>query len=357
MVNRHRITSLLARYLLPFISVGIATELTRAMKGKDPAISPLLFASVLLNAWYGGWGPGLLATGLSVAATEWLLTPQGWSIQAVAQHLPRLVVFTVVALLTSSLHSVIRQSAAETRRAREAAESASNAKSRFLAMVSHELRTPLSPVLMAADMLAADPRLPPEMLADVQTIRRQVDLEIRLIDDLVDLTRISSAKMELRRERIDLHEPLRQAIAVCMPAAMEKQLIVEQRLAPASARVDADPVRLQQIFWNLLRNAIKFTPAGGTVRIETTIAGSAVSVAICDTGIGIDPGQLSRIFTAFEQGDEDVAARFGGLGLGLAICDALVQAHQGTITAESPGRGLGATFTVCLPLAAQQAVS
>lgn len=349
---RPRLQATVLRYGLAAVAVGAAALLTHFLAGLgDAGITPLFFAAVLLSAWYGGLGPGLLGTLLSGAATTYLLVrPHAITPHAVQDHVLRLIVFTIVAVLTSSLHGAMKRAAAASRRAREAAESASAAKSQFLAMVSHELRTPLSPVLMVAEMLEQDPSLPAAIRKDIQTIRRNVDLEIRLIEDLVDLTRVSVGKLHLRNEPLDLRDPLQAAVQVCRADLSDKGLDFSLELAARPHTIEGDPVRLQQVFWNLLRNAVKFTPAGGRVRVASRVSGDRrLVVEIADTGIGIDPPQLSRIFEAFEQGDPDIQVRFGGLGLGLAICQAVLEAHHGSISAASPGRGQGATFTVVLP--------
>jgi signal transduction histidine kinase len=295
----------------------------------------------------------LLAIGLSGVATGFILLPGRLTghPEIVGAFAVRLIVFTIVALLANALHVATRRAAVEAQKAREAAESANEAKSRFLAMVSHELRTPLSPVLMAAEMLEQDVSLPDRVRKDLGTIRRNVELERRLIDDLVDLTRITSGKMSLHITEIDLHEPLRQAIGVCDADARDKQIDLGWQLDARASRVNGDADRLQQVFWNLLRNAIKFTPAGGRIRITTENSGAGrIAVTFADTGTGIDPARLQSIFEAFEQGGPDVHSRFGGLGLGLAICHALVESHGGTVAAASEGAGRGAAFTVILPL-------
>lgn len=319
-------------------------------------ISPLFFAAVLLSAWYGGLGLGLLATILtSVATAYFLLKGHTASSLVIRDNILRVMVFSVVAILTSSLQDAIKRAAIASRLAKEAAESASQAKSRFLAMVSHELRTPLSPVLIIADSLEQDPALPPRLVEDVRCIRRNVDLEIRLIEDLVDLTRISAGKMHLNDEIVDIHAIIEGAIQVCRQELSDRQLNLTVQISAVEPRVPGDPVRLQQVFWNLLRNAIKFTPTGGRISLSARNCQSGfVTIEISDTGIGIDPQRLLSIFEAFEQGDRDIQIRFGGLGLGLAICQALVAAHHGTITAASEGKGHGATFTVKLPVVRQQ---
>jgi signal transduction histidine kinase len=352
---RAKLNNAACRYGLAVLTVGAAAAITHFLAGiGDVGITPLFFAAVLLSAWYGGLGPGLLCTFLGGAATAALLVhPHAITRQGVEDHILRLVVFTTVAVLTSSLHGAMNRAAEASRRAREAAESANAAKSRFLAMVSHELRTPLSPVLMVAEMLEQDPSLPPAILKDIQTIRRNVDLEIRLIEDLVDLTRISVGKLHLRQKLLDLHDPLKAAVDVCRGDLCEKGLDMTMELPAEACLVEGDPVRLQQVFWNLLRNAIKFTPAGGQIRVSSRVMpGQRVSIEITDTGIGIDPLHLSRIFEAFEQGNQDIQTRFGGLGLGLAICQGIIEAHHGSITAASPGEGQGATFTLTLRVSA-----
>lgn len=335
------------RYGLAVVAVGVATVLTHLLiRFGDAGLTPLFFAAVLFCAWYGGIGPGLLATVLSGAGTFYLLMRgRQFSAAAMVDYVPRLLVFCVVSVLTGALHEA-------TRRARVAAESANAAKSQFLAMVSHELRAPLSPVMTATEMLEGDPNLPVDLRGDVRTIRRNVETEIRLIDDLVDLTRLSVGKMSLRQEVIDVHEPLRTAVRVCDTDAQERGQHIVVKLEANPSQVMGDPVRLQQVFWNLLRNAIKFTPDGGQIVVSTTNSnsGNSVEIKIADTGIGIDPQKLASIFEAFEQGGPDIQERFGGLGLGLAICRALVKAHDGAIAVQSDGREKGAALTVRLPV-------
>jgi signal transduction histidine kinase len=351
---------ILPRYALAVATVGAAATLTRLLiHWGDPGLSPLFFAAVFVSAWYGGIGPGLLATALAGVATAWLLLhPHNLSLVATQEHVLRLLVFTFVSIVTGALHTATRRASEANARARAAAESASRAKTQFLAMVSHELRTPLSPVAIAAELLETDPALPEKLKPDVRTIRRHVELEMRIIDDLVDLTLISSGKMSLKTEPLDVHEPLRAALRVCEPDARDKRLTLTTKLDATRSTLTGDGVRLQQVFWNLLRNAIKFTPEGGQITVTTADAAAGrVQIDVADTGIGIDPQKLPVIFDAFEQGGEDIQVRFGGLGLGLAICQALVQAHGGTINVHSAGKNQGATFTVTLPLLSNTPVS
>jgi PAS domain S-box-containing protein len=228
--------------------------------------------------------------------------------------------------------------------ARAEAERANRSKDDFLAVVSHELRTPLTPVLLTASILESDPHVPARVRADVQTIRRNVEMEARLIDDLLDLTRITRGKLKLEPHVIDLHEIIHRAIEICCRDA-KLRLIVQ--LEASRRHVRADPGRVQQVLWNLLNNARKFTPDGGTVTINSSNPDdNLIVVEIVDTGIGIAPEKLSKLFNAFEQGDSAEARRAGGLGLGLAISRALMEAHGGALTVASAGVGTGATFSI-----------
>ncbi|HEX4961840.1 MAG TPA: PAS domain S-box protein [Thermoanaerobaculia bacterium] len=250
----------------------------------------------------------------------------------------------------------------ERRRSQEALEKAHRelqealeAKDRFLATLSHELRTPLTPVLAVVSSLAADPRQAP-FASELAMIQRNVELEARLIDDLLDLTRISRGKLELHRREIDARRVIEHALATAELELAARELRLAVRLTAEEHRIWADAPRLTQVFWNLLSNAVKFTPPGGTVTVESWIDGSPrdLVVAVRDTGIGIEPEVLPRIFEAFEQTGRSITRRFGGLGLGLAVSRAIVDLHGGRLTAESEGKGRGACFTVRLPIAALQ---
>ncbi|HSG40603.1 MAG TPA: ATP-binding protein [Thermoanaerobaculia bacterium] len=239
----------------------------------------------------------------------------------------------------------------EIHEARQAAEDANRAKDRFLAVLSHELRTPLTPVLTLAQLLETDPALPPKLRAWAETIRRNVELETRLIDDLLDHTRIIHGKIELQPAPVDVHEKILQTCALCESEARERGLELRTDLAAARPWVQADPARLQQVLWNLVKNAVKFTPEGGTITILTADAeDGGIAVEVRDTGIGIEPHVLPRIFDVFEQGGPEVTRSFGGLGLGLAISKGLIELHGGEVGAASDGPGQGAVFTVRLPV-------
>jgi signal transduction histidine kinase/DNA-binding response OmpR family regulator len=237
-------------------------------------------------------------------------------------------------------------------KARAEAERANRAKDAFLAMLSHELRTPLTPVLTSVLALEQEENLPEETRASLQMIRRNVELEGRLIDDLLDLTRISKGKVQLSLEEVDAHSLLRNALEICQADIDHKHLSLQTDFAAEKVCLEADPARLQQIFWNLIKNAVKFTPEGGRLEIRTANNDGQLRVEVSDNGMGIDAETLPKIFNAFEQGER---TRLGGLGLGLAISKALVETHHGRLTAESAGRNQGATFTAIFPLAENHA--
>ncbi|HWN96153.1 MAG TPA: ATP-binding protein [Methylomirabilota bacterium] len=234
--------------------------------------------------------------------------------------------------------------------ARDEAEAASRAKDQFLAVLSHELRTPLTPVLMSTYTLQADPNLPAKMRSAVEMIQRNIQLEARLIDDLLDLSRITHNKVELQLADIDVHDVVRNAVDVCRSDidGKQQQLVLELDARHHSVRGDA--ARLQQVFWNLLKNAAKFTPPGGRLSLQSYNYKGTVRIDVTDSGMGIDKHLLPKIFAPFEQGGgASFSAKFGGLGLGLAISKATIDAHGGRLTAQSEGKNAGAVFTVELP--------
>ncbi|HEX2223621.1 MAG TPA: ATP-binding protein [Thermoanaerobaculia bacterium] len=237
----------------------------------------------------------------------------------------------------------------ESRAAREAAEAANRAKDRFLAVLSHELRTPLTPVLTALSALERHPAVPAELRPSLEMIQRNVALEARLIDDLLDLTRIANGKLQLGFATVDVHALIGQALQICGADAEAKRLSLDTDLAAGQSHVHGDSARLHQVLWNLIKNAVKFTPEGGRIAVRTfNPEPDRLRIEVADSGIGIAADVLPRIFDAFEQGRPEINRHFGGLGLGLAISQGLVEAHHGTLTASSDGPGRGASFHVDL---------
>ena len=233
-------------------------------------------------------------------------------------------------------------------------QSASSAKDRFLAMLSHELRTPLNPILAVVSELAANRELPDDARADLAVALRNIRLEARLIDDLLDFSRIISGKLQLHREIVDLHALIRNVVDICAEEVAAGSQVLTVDLEAAPTEVFGDSARLQQVFWNVLKNAFKFTPAQGHITVRTSgAAAGTITTTITDDGVGIDDATLADIFDAFEQGGTDTTARFGGLGLGLAISKAFVELHGGTIRADSAGPGQGTQISVSLPLLAR----
>ncbi len=246
------------------------------------------------------------------------------------------------------------------RAARLASESAGRMKDDFLATLSHELRTPLNPVLLIATEGAGNEALPDAVRADFAAIAKNVALEARLIDDLLDMTRITRGKLALSVGPADVHTILDDALANVENDLESKGITVTTDYTAPVSLVVADSVRLQQVFWNILRNAAKFTPTGGSITVTTALTADRqrIETVITDSGMGMNEQEVSRLFNAFVQGDHAGSSgshRFGGLGLGLAISRMLVELHSGRIAGRSAGPGSGSTFTVELPVAERPA--
>lgn len=238
------------------------------------------------------------------------------------------------------------------RAAREEAEAANRIKDEFLAVLSHELRTPLNSILGWAKLLRTRSFDAAKTAKALEIIERNAQLQTQLIEDLLDVSRILRGKLTLQMRPVELPTVITAAIETVRLAAEAKSIQLETIFEPTAFRVNGDPNRLQQVVWNLLSNAVKFTPSGGQVEIKLKRRGTQAQIAVSDTGKGIDSNFLPHIFEYFRQEDSTTTRNFGGLGLGLAIAHQLVELHGGTISAASQGIGLGATFTVVLPLMA-----
>jgi PAS domain S-box-containing protein len=246
--------------------------------------------------------------------------------------------------------SKIARDITEQRRLREAADNASRMKDEFLAVLSHELRTPLNTVLGYAKMLKRDDA---RMTADIraralEALERNADVLTRLVNDVLDTSRIVSGKLRLSLDNCPVERFVQEAIETVTPAADAKEITVSVAIAPGLV-VYGDHDRLQQVVWNLVSNAIKFTPQGGNVSVRAERQDGAVRISVADTGMGIAVEHLPYLFQRFWQADTTVSREQGGLGIGLALARHLVEMHGGTISVESAGRGTGARFTVVLP--------
>jgi CheY-like chemotaxis protein/nitrogen-specific signal transduction histidine kinase len=255
---------------------------------------------------------------------------------------------TAAIIISRHVEASDRQRAtASLARAKEEAEAANIAKDNFLATLSHELRTPLTPVLATLSSWEVRRSFPAEFAEDLEVVRRNVDLEARLIDDLLDLTRIAKGKVALNPEVLNVHKVLDAVTAMYLSDIRGKRIDLSVRPHADDCHVRSDPGRLQQAFWNVLKNAVKFTPEGGKIDIATrNDRQGRVQIIFTDTGVGMSQDMLRRLFQPFEQ---ETAGLYGGLGLGLAITRTLLEAQQGTIEAKSEGPGKGASFVITLP--------
>jgi PAS domain S-box-containing protein len=249
----------------------------------------------------------------------------------------------------------LRLSLARERAAREEAEGASRAKDEFLAVLSHELRTPLNAVYGWANILKSGEVDEATAARGLDAIVRNSNAQVQLIDDLLDVSRIVSGKMRLDVQKVDLDLVVKAALDSMSPAAAAKSIRLHTVLDPRAGPITGDPNRLQQVVWNLVSNAVKFTPRGGRIQIHLQRIDSHVELVVSDTGQGIGPELLPFLFERFRQGDSSTTRQHEGLGLGLALVKYLTELHGGTVSAYSLGAGKGATFTVKLPLTIVQA--
>jgi signal transduction histidine kinase len=258
-------------------------------------------------------------------------------------------VLTITAMALAAGMAERRRAEATLERQKSLVESANRTKDKFLAMLSHELRTPLTPVVLALETLQKQWQQNEEARSTLEMIRRNIDVESHLIDDLLDVTRISKGKLELSLVALDAHAEVRNVVEMCQAEAEAKKIRVQVNLGAADHHVAADEARFQQIIWNLLKNAFKFGRKTGEVMISSTNESlHQLTISVQDNGIGIAPDAIERIFDPFEQGERSLKQRFGGLGLGLAICKSLAQAHGASLIAKSDGINRGATFSLSI---------
>ena len=302
----------------------------------------LFVAPVLVSAWFGGRGPGLLAIILALGAAR-LLMPFETSASGVRGDYLDLILFAVEGALIVSLTGALKQ-------ARDAAEASSRSKELFIAMVSHELRTPLNVMSGWVEQLRQQPHDPLLLRRGLNGLARSTHIVTRLIDDLADVSRAVSGKLALTRAPTRLTPILASAVEDVRSSAARKRIDLRADIA-TDAVVDADAVRLTQVFSNLLTNAVKFTPSGGRIDVNASESGGRVRVVVNDTGRGIPAAALPFVFEPFQQVDRVRDARAGGLGLGLAIAKQVVELHGGRIEAQRGDHGVGTRFVVELAIA------
>lgn len=291
----------------------------------------------------------LARSGPPSPAVSWLQTHTSVTLLERMVQIRTLVSAVWAAVRARSRQYQVRDLLNAERQARLEADRANEAKDRFVAVLSHELRTPLTPVVFALASLQQE--IPPDsnLQAPLDMIRRNVALETKLIDDLLDLSRIVQGKLQLQQGMVNLHDKLRDTLAMVDSDARAKRVTVNTAFTADAYQVFADPARIQQVFWNLVKNAIKFTNPGGAIAVSTWNEADAFMLACVDDGIGITGDVLPLIFEPFQQGSEEITRHYGGLGLGLALCRSLIEAHGGSMKAHSDGAGKGATFTLRLP--------
>ncbi len=320
-------------YPIAFICGPIVIWTAFRFTQRETATGIFILSAIAIWGTLHGFGPFVRET-----ENQSLLALQSWA-----------AVLTITAMALSA-GMAERQRAEEALQQQKAViETANRTKDQFLAMLSHELRTPLTPVISALEGLETEPGQTEDAKAALAMIHRNVELETQLIDDLLDVTRIAKDKLQLRFVPVDAHLAISNVVEICRAEADSKKLHVHLNLRADTHNVAADAAKFQQIIWNLLKNAIKFTPEEGEIAISSLNPSPEVlTISMRDTGIGMDPEVMQRIFDPFEQGNRSLERRFGGLGLGLAISKSLAQAHGGTLTAKSDGRDRGSTFLLSM---------
>jgi signal transduction histidine kinase len=316
-------------YPIAFICGPIILWTAFRFTQRETAVGILVLAGIALWGTLHGHGPFVIESG-----NRSLLILQGWA-----------AVLTLTSMTLAAAMAERRRAEAVIEEQKAAVEAANRTKDNFLAMLSHELRTPLTPVVAALEALKTEPLDTNEAKAALAMIRRNIDLESQLIDDLLDLTRITSDKMQLQLEPLDAHRAISNVVEICRPELSGERLQLSLALKAEDHYVAADAPKFQQIIWNLLKNAIKFTGENGTITISSSNdIPQGLTIRVSDNGLGIEPEAMERIFNRFEQADRSFQRRFGGLGLGLTISRSLAEAHGGTLVAESAGPGRGASF-------------
>ena len=320
-------------YPISFICGPIVIWTAFRFTPRETATGIFILSAIAIWGTLNGFGPFILQS-----ENQSLLMLQLWT-----------AALTITAMAIAAAITERNRTQVALEQQKDAVEAANRTKDNFLAMLSHELRTPLTPVMAALDTLEADGSRSSGSKNSLAMIRRNVELESQLIDDLLDLTRIAKDKLQLRFGPLDSHEVINNVVEICRPEAQARNLTLQLNLRAGAHHVLGDAAKYQQIVWNLLKNAIKFTAENGEITISSSNPEpQLLAIAVHDTGIGIEPEVMNRIFDPFEQGERAFQRRYGGLGLGLAISKSLAQAHGGTLIARSEGHDRGSTFILTM---------
>lgn len=342
------------------LAAGIRVTLALTIEPRPPMLV-MSTGAVGVAAWFGGFGPGLLATGLCSLLGLFFVDPQFSVDFEHASDLIDVGIFVFVGIGVSWLCESLRVARDRADRAMKQAEllsareherlmEADRRKDEFIALLAHELRNPLAPLRNVAAILRCKSHSSPEYFRCLDLLERQVRQMARLLDDLLDISRVTRGRLQLQRQPTGLTKVLRDVIEGAESSSVAKGLTVEISCPPEEIILDADPVRLTQIFSNLMTNAIKFTDHGGRIELRVVRVEHAVEISVRDSGIGIEPEYLPHLFERFSQSPTAIERGGGGLGLGLALTRRLIEKHGGTIRASSGGPGQGSEFVVRLPI-------
>ncbi len=349
-----------AHYVAAAASVAAALALSLLFqRWVEPTVTPIFLAVVALTAWRNGKYPSLFAALLAVTAIDFFFRTPLHALELSAVNTVNAVIFLFAALFINWIDEERKKAVSEQdrllaseRSARLAAEEANRAKDIFLAMVTHDLRSPLNAILGWTQLLKKEKLDETGVKNALDVIERNSLAQMKLIEDLLDYSRIRAGKFEIDPEPVDLCRIVEEAAESVTASVHAKRLRLCRELDRQAGRVLGDAERLRQVVWNLLSNAVKFTPEEGVIEIRLERANNHARLVIYDNGVGIGPDFLPFVFDSFRQSNDRGKASNEGLGLGLAIVRHLVEAHGGTVRATSAGEGLGATFTVELPLLA-----
>lgn len=337
------------RYAFAVLTVAVAVLFARALdRYISPNVSPPYFLAVMLSAAYAGAGPGLVATVLASLAIAWFDLGTTHNLDLGLDDFVRLAIFILTALIISSISAARKAAERELRIALDELSALDRSKDEFIATMSHELRTPLTGILGWLRILKVKDLDAETRALALESVEQSANTQAMLVSDLLDASRIVLGKLHVERQPLFLRDAIREAVTVIQPAADAKRIVITTDGLDEPIVVNGDRERLKQVVWNLLANAVKFTPEGGTVRVRTLTDRRDAIVEVADDGEGIDAELLRHVFDRFTQGRESI--RKGGLGLGLSIARHIVELHEGSVEAYSAGRNRGSTFTVRLPL-------